>query len=186
MLKSFCQWALYKKGNWTKNITVPLPQKAIICLAPHTSNWDFIMGLLYSRAEGFTANFLMKKEWFFWPLGPLFRWLGGIPVWRDKRHKMTDELAKTAASMEHFLLCVTPEGTRSRTTEWKLGFYFIALKAKLPILLYGLDYKTKCIQCTEMLIPSGNVEVDMLTIKNYYRGMTGKIPENFTIGDVHP
>lgn len=68
--------------GWRKEVTTDLPTKGIICLAPHTSNWDFIIGLLYSRAEGIWSNFLMKREWFFWPLGPLFRHLGGIPVWR--------------------------------------------------------------------------------------------------------
>lgn len=83
--------------GWRKEVTTDLPTKGIICLAPHTSNWDFIIGLLYSRAEGIWSNFLMKREWFFWPLGPLFRHLGGIPVWRDRRSSLTDRLAEAPA-----------------------------------------------------------------------------------------
>ena len=85
MVKAFCKWLLYKKWGWTLDITEDHPDKFIICLAPHTSNWDFILGLLYSRAEGMQCNFMMKKEWFFWPLGPIFRKLGGIPVHRQKK-----------------------------------------------------------------------------------------------------
>ena len=73
LLKRFCRALLYKKMGWTTDIKVEHPAKYIICLAPHTSNWDFIIGLLFSRAEDMKINFLMKKEWFFWPLGTLFR-----------------------------------------------------------------------------------------------------------------
>ena len=78
MIQRFCRWLLYKKLGWTKCVTVAHPDKFIICLAPHTSNWDFIIGQLYAQAEGFKINFLMKREWFFWPLGVIFRSLGGI------------------------------------------------------------------------------------------------------------
>ena len=167
--------------GWTKDITVAHPDKYIICLAPHTSNWDFILGQLYSCAEGLRINYLMKKEWFFWPLGPLFRRTGGIPVYRDKKTSMTDNLAETAKRSESFRLCITPEGTRSRNPDWRKGFYFIALKAGLPILLYGVDFDRKLIQCTKSFIPTGDVEKDMLEIKQYFAGYKGKHPENFAI-----
>lgn len=70
MIKDICQWILYKRMGWKKEVTIDFPKKYIICLAPHTSNWDFLIGQLYSRAENIKSNFLMKKEWFFWPLGP--------------------------------------------------------------------------------------------------------------------
>ena len=183
MLKAFCRWLLYKKRGWSLNITEDHPDKFIICLAPHTSNWDFFLGLLYSRAEGMQCNFMMKKEWFFWPLGPLFKKLGGIPVHRQKHTSMTDAMAESAKTSKTFHLCITPEGTRSRNPNWKKGFYFIALKAGLPILLYGIDYEKRLIQCTRTVIPSGDVESDMQEIKNYFKNFRGKIPNNFTIGD---
>ena len=147
MLGKLCSWLLYKRLGWTKEVTQPHPEKFIICLAPHTSNWDFALGQMYSRAEGMKINFLMKKEWFFW-------------------------------------LCITPEGTRSRVEEWKKGFYFIALKAGIPILLYGVDYERKLIQCTKTIIPSGNLEEDMREIKLYFKDFKGRKPENFAIGDI--
>ena len=165
--------------GWTKCVTVAHPDKFIICLAPHTSNWDFIIGQLYAQAEGFKINFLMKREWFFWPLGVIFKSLGGIPVWRSKHTSMTDNLAETAKTKDSFKLCITPEGTRSPNTEWKKGFYFIALKAEIPILLYGVDYEKKKIVCTDSFTPSGNIDEDMPKIKSYFKDFKGKKPENF-------
>jgi len=184
MWKSFCNWLLYKHMGWTAEVTEDHPDKFIICLAPHTSNWDFILGLLYSRARGMQCNFMMKKEWFFWPLGPIFRRLGGIPVYRQKKTSMTDAMAEAAKTSKTFHLCITPEGTRSRTADWKKGFYFIALKAELPILLYGVDYAQKRIVCTKTVIPSGDLDRDMRDIKVYYKDFKGKKPENFTIGEL--
>jgi 1-acyl-sn-glycerol-3-phosphate acyltransferase len=170
--------------GWTADVTEDHPEKFIICLAPHTSNWDFILGLLYSRAKGMKINFLMKKEWFFWPLGPIFKRLGGIPVYRQKKTSMTDAMAEAAKQAERFRLCITPEGTRSRTEEWKKGFYFIALKAELPILLYGVDYEKKLIRCTKTVIPTGDLEKDMRDIKLYFKDFKGKKPDHFTIGEL--
>ena len=184
MWKQFCNWLLYKRMGWTAEVTEDHPDKVIICLAPHTSNWDFLIGQLYSRACGMKSNFLMKKEWFFWPLGPIFRRMGGIPVYREKKTSMTDAMAEAAKKADTFQLCITPEGTRSRTADWKKGFYFIALKAGLPILLYGVDYEKRLIRCTKTVIPSGDLEKDMREIKLYFKDFKGKKPENFTIGDL--
>ena len=124
---------------------------------------------------------LMKKEWFFWPLGPLFRKWGGVPVYRTRHTSMTDNLAEEAKKMDEFRLCITPEGTRSPNADWKKGFYFIALKAGIPILLYGIDYERKLIQCTKSMIPSGDYDADMVIIKDYYKNFKGKKPENFAM-----
>lgn len=183
MLRRLCNWLLYKRWRWTKTVTEAHPDKYIICLAPHTSNTDFLIGQMYMRAEGYRINFLMKKEWFFWPLGLLFKRIGGIPVYRSKHTRMTDALAETAKQAKTFRLCVTPEGTRSLNPDWKKGFYFIALKAGIPILLYGLDYKRHLIQCTKTIIPTGDVERDMKEIKAYFKGFSGKHPELFTTGE---
>ena len=184
MWKGICNWLLYKRMGWKTEVTQDHPDKYIICLAPHTSNWDFIMGLLYSRAIGMQCNFMMKKEWFFWPLGSLFKKLGGIPVHRQKHTSMTDAMAESAKAADTFHLCITPEGTRSLNPDWKKGFYYIALKAKLPILLYGLDYEKRLIQCTKTIIPSGDLDEDMREIKLYFKDFRGKIPNKFTIGNV--
>ena len=182
MWKKFCNWLLYKQMGWTSEITEAHPDKYIICLAPHTSNWDFLIGQLYNGAHGLGSNFLMKREWFFWPLGILFRHLGGIPVERQKRTSMTDAMAETARGAKQFRLCITPEGTRSRVEEWKKGFYFIAQNAEIPILLFGIDYEKKFIRCTKTVVPTGDIDADMRSIKLYYKDFKGRNPENFATG----
>ena len=97
---------------------------------------------------------------------------------------MTDQLAQTAKESSHFSLAITPEGTRSLAKQWKRGFYFIALKAQLPILLYAIDYPNKRIVCTKTLNPSGNVDADMRIIMEYYRQFEGKHPEKFVVEEI--
>ena len=97
---------------------------------------------------------------------------------------MTDNLADEAMKADSFQLCITPEGTRSLNADWKKGFYFIAQKAGLPILLYGLDYERKIIQCTKTIVPTGDIERDMREIKLYFKDFKGKYPEKFTVGNI--
>ena len=183
MFKGLCR-LIFRKMGWQVEMTVPYRDKCIICVAPHTSNWDFIIAELYYHSIGRTAGFLMKKEWFFWPMGVLFRSMGGIPVERSRHVSLTDRVAEAAIKAERFELAVTPEGTRSLATKWKRGFYFIALKAGLPIQLYAIDYMNKCIVCTKELVPSGDVEADMRLIMDYYRPYEGKYPGKFAVEDI--
>ena len=165
--------------GWRNEVTVALPEKYVVALAPHTSNWDFILGQLYSCAESFRCQFMMKKEWFRFPLGGLMRRLGGIPVERSRKTSLTDQLAAAAQASDTFALCITPEGTRKAVSEWKNGFYYIALKANIPILLFGVDYATKRIVCSKAIVPNGNIEEQMPEIREYFREFKGKHPENF-------
>ena len=183
MFKGLCR-LIFRKMGWQVEMTVPYRDKCIICVAPHTSNWDFIIAELYYHSIGRTAGFLMKKEWFFWPMGVLFRSMGGIPVERNHHVSLTDRVAEAAMKADRFELAVTPEGTRSLATKWKRGFYFIALKAGLPIQLYAIDYKNKRIVCTKELVPSGDVEADMRLIMDYYRPYEGKYPGKFAVEDI--
>ena len=102
-------------------------------------------------------------------------------TWREEAQNtsMTDTLAKAAKEADSFRLTITPEGTRSATAEWKRGFYYIAYKAEIPILLYGADYKKKMIVCTRTFTPTGDYDKDIKEIKNYYKDFKGKKPENF-------
>ncbi len=180
------RFILFKLLGWKEHVTVPHHDKCIICVAPHTSNWDFIIAQLYYRAIGRRAGFLMKKEWFFWPLGPIFRRMGGVPVERSRHTSMTDLLAERLRTVSHLELAVTPEGTRSRVTTWKRGFYYIAQKAALPIMLYAIDYEHKTIVCTKTILPSGNIETDMREIMDYYRPYKGLHPEKFAVEETIP
>ena len=181
MLKQICCKVLFGWFHFTETVTEPIPEKCIIAVAPHTSNWDFIVGEIYSQATGFRCDFLMKKEWFFWPMGILMRALGGIPVYRNRHMHATDIIAESATKADKFRLCITPEGTRKAQPDWKKGFYYIALKANLPILLFGLDYRERRIVCTKTIIPSGDIETQMQEIKAYFSAFQGRHPEKFLI-----
>lgn len=184
MLKPISRWILYKRCKWTTNITVDIPPKCIICFAPHTSNWDFVIGVLFNLAEGIRMSFLMKKALFRWPLGYLFRGMGGIPVYRHRNIGLTDLLAEKAINSEKFCLCVAAEGTRALSPKWRLGFYYIAIKANIPILLFAEDYEKKLIQCTKVIIPNGDLEGQMKEVKLYYKDFTPRKPEKFTVGEI--
>ncbi|MBQ7635107.1 MAG: 1-acyl-sn-glycerol-3-phosphate acyltransferase [Bacteroidaceae bacterium] len=173
MIRKLCHKLLFGWLGWTEEVSVPRRDKCVICVAPHTSNFDFLIGELYYAAIGRHAGFLMKKSWFFWPLGPLFRRLGGIPVDRSRHGSLTDALAEAAKTEAHFELAVTPEGTRKRVERWKRGFYFIAQKAGLPIQLFAIDYKHKRIVCTKELTPGDDFDADWRTIMDYYAPFAG-------------
>ena len=174
-------WAykLLERNGWTINLVQELPSKCVICVAPHTSNWDFIIGLLVKYALHIKANFFMKKEWFFFPMGYLMRSLGGIAIQRDKKLRMTDQMAAEFEKHETLCVAITPEGTRSYNPDWKKGFYFIAEKAGIPIVFAALDFKKKEIKLGDQFTPTGDVDADMAQIKAYYKDINAKFPEKF-------
>ena len=102
---------------------------------------DFLIGLLYSWAVGIKSGFLMKSDWFFFPLSYLLRALGGIPVNRKERSQTVDRIQELLKRKGQMHIAITPEGTRSRSEKWKSGFYHIAVAAESPIELAVLDYQ---------------------------------------------
>ena len=170
--------------GWKADITVPYRQKCIICVAPHTSNWDFPLGLFAYRSVGRKASFLMKSFWFFFPLKYLFSALGGIPVFKNKTGKdsLTKQLINKFNSVDTLNLAVTPEGTRSSRSDWHTGFLYIAYGAQLPVQLGVIDYKNHVVRITDEYHPVGNKETDMNNIKNYYSsmGQLARYPSKFS------
>lgn len=167
--------------GWDVEVSVPDLPKAIICVAPHTSNWDFIIGELAIRSVGRKAGFMMKSSWFFFPLGCLFKALGGIPVKRrNKQQSLVDVMVQRFNAEQRLVVAITPEGTRSRTAAWHTGFLRIAREANVPIMLAVIDYRMKKAIINDMFIPTGDTEADMRVIKQYYKPFTGRHPENFT------
>ncbi|MDE6109219.1 MAG: 1-acyl-sn-glycerol-3-phosphate acyltransferase [Muribaculaceae bacterium] len=175
---------ILRLAGWKVSVTVPDLPKCIYCVAPHTSNVDFILGELAIRSVGRRAGFLMKKSWFFWPLGPIFRAMGGVPV--DRRPgspSLVEALVERFRSSQVLRVAITPEGTRSRTTRWHTGFLRIAMAADVPIVLAVLDFGTKTIMLHDKFIPTGNIDADIRAIKRYYSPYQGKYPEKFTTAD---
>lgn len=171
---------LLKWIGWKYEVNVqPLPSKAVIVVAPHTSNMDFIIGKLCFTALGLKPKFLIKKEWFVFPIGALFRCLGALPVDRSKPGGLIDMLAEKIRQSETFLLVITPEGTRKPVSHWKRGFYLIATKAEVPLLLAYIDYKKRIACIDQVFYPSGNYEKDLKFIAEYYTHFTPRHPEKF-------
>lgn len=101
MKQAICRFIYHKLLGWKAEVNVPDFKKCIICAAPHTTNWDLFIGKLFITAIGRESGFLMKKEWFFFPLGIIFRKMGGIPVHRDKRTSMVDQLVQRIEKVTH-------------------------------------------------------------------------------------
>lgn len=171
---------LLRMAGWSVDISVPDYKKCIICVAPHTSNWDFILGKLAYASVGRKAGFLMKEAWFVWPLGCFFRAIGGIAVPKKRGAKLTEYIIERFQSSDHMQLPVTPEGTRSRVTQWRTGFLRIAEGAGVPVVLGAIDAATRSIIIRREFKPTGDVDADMRAIKDYYRQFTGIKPEKFT------
>ena len=184
MKQQLCRFIYHRLLGWKTVITVPFYEKCVICAAPHTSNWDLLIGKLFYGSLGRRASFLMKKEWFFFPLNLVFKAMGGIPVNRGKKNSLVDQMARRFASCSRFNLAITPDGTRKANPEWKKGFYYIALQAQVPIMLFGIDYPSKTITCTKALVPTGDIEKDMREIKRYFMQFTGRHPEYFSVGEI--
>ncbi|MFD2448683.1 lysophospholipid acyltransferase family protein [Vogesella fluminis] len=146
--------------------------------APHTSNWDFPLTLMFCFAARARIYWMGKHTLFSGPLGPLMRWLGGVAVDRRQSNSLVEQMVAEFNRREALVLTVPPEGTRSRVTEWKSGFYYIALGAGVPIALAYLDYPSKCGGILAMYQPSGDVAADMPQIRAFYRDVTGRHPHN--------
>ncbi len=170
--------------GWKFEVNVPDFKQAVIVVAPHTSNWDFLLGKLGYTAMGRFAYFAIKKEWIEIPvIGALLKKIGGIPVDRSKASHFTDQIANLFQNDPNFCIAITPEGTRKLNPRWKRGFYHIAVKAGVPIALVKIDYGKKVLSLFEMFQPTGDEHADIKAVKEKFRGVVAKHPENFSIGD---
>jgi 1-acyl-sn-glycerol-3-phosphate acyltransferase len=177
-MQKISQW-LYRIIGWKAINTVVEPAKSVICVAPHTSNWDFVIGKFYYWTIGRKSNFLMKKSWFFFPLGLLLRGMGGVAIDRSKKTSVTDQIADEFNMHDKFHVAITPEGTRKLVKKWKMGFYHIAVKANVPIQLGYIDYAKKEMAITELFFPTGDEKADMEKIHAFYKDVTARHPSNF-------
>jgi 1-acyl-sn-glycerol-3-phosphate acyltransferase len=176
MLQSLAN-ALLKLFGWDVFQGLPKFKKYIIIGAPHTSNWDFVVGMTAALAIGLRFKWLAKHTIFNNPFGPILKYFGGIPVDRRVRSSVIEKMTEMFNNSERLVLGITPEGTRSKTEYWKSGFYYIALNAKVPVAFAYLDYKNKKIGIGDHFMPSGDINADMQIIKNFYSGFKGKRPE---------
>ncbi len=151
----------------------------VIIAAPHTSNWDFILGLFAVKALHIPQKVLMKKEWFFFPLKYILNALGTIPIHRESSIKMVDYIISLFQTNENFIFSISPEGTRTYVEKWKTGFYHIAIQAQVPIVLGKMDYKKKTISFGGLFYPTGNFEEDFRRIVTHFSDAQPLFPERF-------
>lgn len=184
MNQKFCQYVLRLLG-WKTQLSVELPEKGVFCVAPHTSNWDFFLcEFLYFAVGGkHKVSFLIKKEWFKFPFGPIFRKIGGIPVDRSKKTSLVDQMVGEFNQHKQLLLAITPEATRKPNPNWKMGFFYIAKGANVPIYLVYLDYSKKMAGVERMIEVCRDLDETtvMDDVKHYYSQFKGRYPENFLI-----
>ena len=163
--------------GWRTHVLNPKLKSYVLIGAPHTSNWDFMIFLLLMGAEQLPIRFMGKDSLFRGPLGPLMRSLGGISVNRRESTNLVDQIASKFEEYDDLIIGIAPEGTRSKTTHWKTGFYYIALKANVPIAMAYLDYGNKTIGVGPSFVPSGDLHADFEIIREYYTGIVGKNPK---------
>lgn len=152
--------------------------KGLIVVYPHTSNWDFIVGVLYKFAVGLPANWVGKDTLFRWPLGPVFRRIGGIPVNRSRSSGFVRSLLEEFKRRDQMWVALAPEGTRSHSDHWKSGFYRIAVAAGLPVGLGFIDYATRTIGIDTYLTMTGDAGADMARLREFYATKRGRLPAN--------
>jgi 1-acyl-sn-glycerol-3-phosphate acyltransferase len=165
-------WGFKQTGTYPSHIP-----KKIYAVYPHTSNWDFPLGILLKGAIPMGVKYIAKDSLFKWPYGWLFRKLGGIPVDRSKSTNFVDAMVDLYQRYDRLSFAIAPEGTRKKVDKFKSGFYYIAVKAKIPIILVKFDYKNKEVHFSDPFYPSGNYDEDLKLIIAHFRGTVGKNPE---------
>ncbi len=165
--------------GWEPEGGVPAARRYVLIAAPHTSSWDLAYLLALSVVLGVKISFMAKHSLFRWPMGWLMRRAGGVPVHRDRRENLVDQMVRALDESDALCLTVPAEATRSYVPHWKSGFYHIARKAGVPIVMGYLDYARKRGGFGPELIPTGDIREDMDEIRGFYADKVGKYPSQF-------
>ncbi|MCL2917370.1 lysophospholipid acyltransferase family protein [Shewanella litorisediminis] len=176
MFNAFCR-LLMKLTGWRFEGELPALPSYIMTVAPHTSNWDFIVGVMARGALGERIHFLGKHQLFIPPWGWFFRAIGGSPVDRRKNNNLVDAVSSLFEDDKEFKLALAPEGTRSNVNRWKTGFYHIAVKAQVPIVTVGLDFAQRKVVIAPPRATTGDMQADMNAIIAFYRRIKGRFPK---------
>lgn len=166
--------SLLRLFGWSVVGEAPDLPKFVIAVAPHTSNWDFVMGASAMFALDLDLAFIGKHTLFRWPFGAMFRWMGGIPVDRSAAHGVVADSIRAFREAGERVLVIAPEGTRKRVAKFKTGFLHIARGAGVPVVLAALDYGNKCVRLGPTIEPGEDVEADRERIEAYFATVRGK------------
>lgn len=160
------------EGAFDKNV-----KKCVVMVLPHTSWHDFFLGIFTRGISGVAINFIAKKELFRFPFGFYFRWMGGAPIDRTGNLNKVDAIVNVFEKHKEFRLAIAPEGTRKKVNELKSGFYYIAVKANVPIIPVSFDFGRKTVSIGKPFFPTANYEDDLKILLKHFKGVFGKIPE---------
>ena len=162
--------------GWRTHVIPPRTSRYVLIGAPHTSNWDFIIILLLMAAESIPVRWMGKDTLFRWPLGIFWRSMGVIPVNRRERTNLVDQVAAKFDEIDDLIIGLSPEGTRSKASHWHTGFYYIASKANVPIVMAYIDYENKVCGLGPSIKPTGDIQADFGIIRDFYSVIVGKHP----------
>ena len=168
-----CAW-IFRACGWRIAGELPNVAKLVAIAAPHSTNWDVVWGLLFKIGIRLQIRFIGKREAFVWPIGPLLRYFGGIPIDRSHADNVVKEMAQQFAAHDKLWLALAPEGTRKHVKKWKSGFWRIAREAGVPILPAYFHYPEKTIGFGPLIYPSDDLAADMAKIREFYKPWQGK------------
>jgi len=178
---AFSAWlgrTLLKLSAWKIEGQLPKLSKFVVTVAPHTSNWDFFLGVAVLFALRIKIKFLGKHSIFVPVIKQLLEFIGGIPVDRRTQHGVVGQIVDAFNKEQKMILAIAPEGTRSPIYPWKTGFLSIAHKAQVPIVMIGFDFSRKVVKIGPTLETTGNTEADMQCVYDFYVTITAKYPQN--------
>lgn len=186
-MRAIAKFLLWLSG-WKMDTNVPPEaERSVMIAAPHTSNWDFWYMRVSFLVVGIPVKFTIKKAWMKFPLNIIIGPLGGLAINRspkvpgEERISYVDAMAKLFDNRDRIAMVVTPEGSRKYAEEWKLGFYYTALKANVPITMGYVDYKRKISGVGPAIHLTGDIEKDLAKVMDFYYGISGKFPEKFSV-----
>ena len=170
---------LLRLTGWRFAGAFPNVPKFVLIVAPHTSNWDFPIGLMAMFALNLRGSFLGKHTLFRPPFGGLMRWLGGVPVDRSSAHNVVFQTASFFRNSEKLVMVVSPEGTRRKLPRWRTGFWHVARGANVPIVPIAFDYSTRTFRLFPLFETTSDMDADFVVLRSHFRPEMARIPAQY-------
>jgi len=177
-MHALAKFIYFKLLGWKLKGEFPPLDQCVIIVVPHTHWLDFVLGLLVRKVLDQQINYIGKKSLFKGPFGWFFRWTGGAPVDRSKNSNTVDAVVDIFRERKVFRFALAPEGTRKKVENLKTGFYHIAQKAGVPIVMAAFDFGRKEVKLAKPFSPTGDMAADFQKIHTFYQGVRGRVPEN--------
>ncbi len=177
MLHALAKFIFFKILKWQFNGEFPEIRKCVVIVIPHTHWLDFPLGLIVRKVVNKEIHYIGKKSLFRTPYGWFFRWTGGTPVDRSKNQNIVDAVVEIFQKREVFRFALAPEGTRQKVKELRTGFYYIAKKANVPIVMVAFDFGKKRVKISEPLWTTDNMHLDFRKVRQFFKDVKGRIPE---------